>query len=206
MAAPSPRFLAILPETRHRRISEAASDHFFIHAAIEDPCWRLGTGVAALAVAPGLRQAMQRLLTPDPDRGAVLRLAHALAASALCELPLREQALDPGLALLAERIAGYARHPGSWPGVAALAAALGLPQRSLGRRFHQLCGTSPRRWIAMRRIDAACDLLAHADLPIEGIAQRLGYVDRFHFSRAFRVARGMPPAAYRRRSGHGSAA
>ena len=55
------RLVAILPETPHRRRSTGPSDHFFIHAAFDDPGWRLATGVCTLAVEPWLRRIEDRL-------------------------------------------------------------------------------------------------------------------------------------------------
>lgn len=194
------RLVAILPETPHRRRSTGASDHFFIHAAFDDPAWRLATGVRVLAVEPWLRRIIDALLTADPPRRWVERAATAIASAVICELPLAEQTPDPEIQLLADAIQPFARHPGSWPGSQALARRLGWAERTLSRRFHHLCGLSPREWIGTRRIETACDLLAHGQTTIPEIALHLGYGDRFHFTRAFTAARGLGPAAYRRQA------
>ncbi len=192
------RLLAILPETPHRRSSTASADHFFIHAAFDSPGWRLPPGVVELPVDRWFRSAIDQILIAAPPQHLIERVASALVATTLCQLPLAEPGRDADLSLLSAALAPFARHPGGWPGTTALAQRLGWAERSLNRRFHQLCGQSPRAWIGSRRIDAACDQLAHGQTPIAEIAIRLGYGDRFHFSKAFRSARGLGPAGYRR--------
>lgn len=192
------RLVAIMPETPHRRRSTALTDHFFIHAACDEPGWRLAPGVLALPAPGWLRRGLARIAVADPPAPRVGQVALAIAAWALGELPPDDAGPDPERQRLADALLPFVRHPGSWPGSAALAARLGWPERTLNRRFHQLAGQSPRAWIGARRLDAACDLLAHGDEPIAAIAERLGYVDRFHFTRAFAAARGLGPASYRR--------
>ena len=47
------------------------------------------------------------------------------------------------------------------------------------------------------RLDRAAYLLTSTDLPIKGIARRVGYISRSSFTRAFIAAHGLAPLAFR---------
>jgi len=81
-----------------------------------------------------------------------------------------------------------------------LAAAARLAQLSPSRLhavFHDALGCSPMRWVRRRRMERARELLAASDLAVGEIAERCGFPDQFHFSRAFKRAHGTSPSAYR---------
>jgi AraC-like DNA-binding protein len=79
---------------------------------------------------------------------------------------------------------------------AELEAVTGLTRYELARQFRLLCGTSPYRYLLMRRLDYARDLLAR-DQPLSAIALEAGFADQAHFSRQFRAAFGLTPTRYR---------
>lgn len=80
-----------------------------------------------------------------------------------------------------------------------LAAEAGLSTRSFNRRFRAATGTSPARFVQDARIASGRDLLRNSNLAIGEIAQRCGFANGSHFSRAFAVATGASPQAYRQR-------
>ncbi len=85
-------------------------------------------------------------------------------------------------------------------GAVDLAAAARLARLSpshLNAVFHDALGCSPMRWVRRRRMERARELLAASDLPVGDIAERCGFPDQFHFSRAFKRAHGASPSAYR---------
>ncbi len=47
-------------------------------------------------------------------------------------------------------------------------------------------------------MNAAAELLQQPDGMVKQVAQQIGYVDAFHFSRAFKSAFGLPPDAFRK--------
>jgi AraC-like DNA-binding protein len=63
--------------------------------------------------------------------------------------------------------------------------------------FTQAVGVPPARYITLRRIAHARDLLAHTQLSSVEIAQRCGFPDPRHFSRVFFRVTGMRPTRYR---------
>jgi len=56
----------------------------------------------------------------------------------------------------------------------------------------------PAQFILERRVSKAAQQLIFSTDSIEQIAERLGFLDRFHFSRMFKARMGTPPATYRK--------
>jgi AraC-like DNA-binding protein len=99
--------------------------------------------------------------------------------------------IRPALAIMAE-------DPVKAPSNAVLARSCGLGERQFLRKFRELTGCTPGRHLREQRIARAATALATGDEPIERIAARLGFADRFHFSKTFRMHTGVAPGTYRR--------
>jgi AraC-like DNA-binding protein len=78
---------------------------------------------------------------------------------------------------------------------AELEAVTGLTRYDLARQFRLLHGTSPYRYLLMRRLDFAREQLAR-HRPLAEVAIESGFADQAHFSRMFKVAYGITPARY----------
>lgn len=76
-----------------------------------------------------------------------------------------------------------------------LEAITGLGRHDLARQFRIALGTSPHRYLLMRRLDFARARLG--DPSIANVAAEAGFADQAHFTRAFRAAFGMTPGRYR---------
>ena len=57
-------------------------------------------------------------------------------------------------------------------------------------------GTSPYRYLLMRRLDFAREQI-HQERPLVEVACDAGFADQAHFTRAFKSAFGLTPARYR---------
>ncbi|MBN9624406.1 MAG: helix-turn-helix transcriptional regulator, partial [Actinobacteria bacterium] len=91
--------------------------------------------------------------------------------------------------------------PGLSPG--RVARHVNISNRYLQRLFADQ-GTTFSRWVLARRLQCAHrDLLAPglAHLTIGQVAERRGFADRSHFSRAFRSRYGITPREHRRQAG-----
>jgi AraC-like DNA-binding protein len=76
-----------------------------------------------------------------------------------------------------------------------LEAVTGLTRYDLARQFRILVGTSPYRYLLMRRLALArLRLTQHG--PLVDIACEAGFADQAHFTRVFKAAFGMTPARY----------
>jgi AraC-like DNA-binding protein len=79
---------------------------------------------------------------------------------------------------------------------AELEAITGLTRYDLARQFKRMLGTSPYRYLVMRRLELARDRM-HAGCPLVEVACDAGFADQAHFTRTFKAAFGLTPARYR---------
>lgn len=86
---------------------------------------------------------------------------------------------------------------GHTPGVADLAAALSVSERTLLRRLKACTGEGPKPFIDRVRMESACTMLQTTDRAVSVIAGELGYADHGVFRRRFRHYTGMTPTRYR---------
>lgn len=77
-----------------------------------------------------------------------------------------------------------------------LEAITGLTRWELARQFRVAFGTSPHRYLLMRRLEAARDAI-HRGRRLVDVAADTGFADQAHLTRAFRAAFGLTPARYR---------
>ena len=174
--------------------------------------------LAALLDAIGLQQVQAwvgaTLAYPDPDLGGLHRAA-ASGSTAIWDFRWEASAVGPSgpagprqcpaaggadEAWPEAAKAAYARlvcdltHPLALP---ALAAALGVPGRTLQRQLGQ-AGLSYSALLAQARCRSGAWRLLHTDDPIAEIGFLSGFADQPHFTREMQRHVGLPPAAYRR--------
>ncbi|WP_157691763.1 AraC family transcriptional regulator [Noviherbaspirillum autotrophicum] len=125
-------------------------------------------------------------LTADP-------LAYA-AARRDCEQALAQ--LGPGGDLVQQVRARLAAREGDYPGCDAMAHELHMSARTLMRKLKQR-GTSYQALLDEVRQERAQWFLQHTGLPVETIAERLGYLDTSNFGRTFRRWFGVSPKEFR---------
>src|SRR5690606_29810986 len=77
----------------------------------------------------------------------------------------------------------------------------GLAERTFKRRFHLATGMTPLEYVHAMRLEEAKQMLEASHLPIEAIANEVGYEDAGFFSRLFRRKVNLTPAQYRKRFG-----
>lgn len=68
------------------------------------------------------------------------------------------------------------------------------------RFFKKASKKTPHAYITMLRLEKACKMLLHTDLPINKIAVSVGYSTARYFSKAFYDQYGITPSEYRNRS------
>lgn len=130
--------------------------------------------------------------------------AQSLAGSLLAAtLDLGGAEPSPGNArLTAAQMARVAAHFDAGGGrripVAQMAAAVNLSESWFSQVFKNTAGVTPQQWQLGRRMELAQGLLTGSPLTVADIAERLGFSDQAHFTRSFRQAVGMTPAAWRR--------
>lgn len=78
-----------------------------------------------------------------------------------------------------------------------LEVATGLTRFDLARHFRRAFGTSPYRYLLMRRLDRAREMTCDPRTPLAEIAIATGFADQAHFTRQFRKAFGFTPGLWR---------
>ena len=79
-----------------------------------------------------------------------------------------------------------------------LARQAGLSVSQFERNFRKAFGTSPHQYLVGIRVEHACRLLLETDETVTTVAQRCGFYDHAHFTRAFTAVMGASPSVYRR--------
>lgn len=137
--------------------------------------------------------ATERLAQPFP---APNRTAHTLYQQQ-CDALILQRAQNTGD--LGRQVKDYLDlFSDGFPTVQAVAATFGLPERSFRRRLSEEA-TRFRTLLDQVRLDKARHLLQETRLPVETIAQRLGYAESAAFIHAFQRWTGQTPAAFRGR-------
>ncbi|WP_180270795.1 response regulator transcription factor [Sporanaerobium hydrogeniformans] len=67
----------------------------------------------------------------------------------------------------------------------------------LTKLFRQKYGCTMYEYVVQLRMERAIELLAHAEIKIVDISERLGYTDNHYFSKVFRRYYGVSPSQYR---------
>ncbi|MCC7049004.1 MAG: AraC family transcriptional regulator [Alphaproteobacteria bacterium] len=86
-------------------------------------------------------------------------------------------------------------NPHRMVGSAALEQVSGLDRFALARQFRAHCGTSPYRYLTMRRLEAAKRMIVAGE-PLAAVAAASGFADQAHLTRQFKAAYGVPPGRF----------
>ncbi len=144
-----------------------------------------------------LRFALADLSRPLEDLAtdqAVLSLAEALLA---LDPSAAARPAAPSCAVAVERARQFLdAHLGRTVASEELEAATGLDRYKLARHFRALLGTSPYRYLVMRRLDRARALMRQGHA-ISDAAYASGFADQSHMTRQFKQAFGLPPGRWR---------
>lgn len=159
-------------------------------------------GFAHMLPGPVLfRRPQSRMLFPKALLDAPLQMADALASRHAVEACERELATlgERSSVLASVRRQMLARRRG-FPSLTELADVRGVSPRTLKRQL-AAHGTSFQVLLDELRRDRALRLLED-ELPIERIAEQLGYADPSNFNRAFRRWMGVGPSEWRKSEGN----
>ncbi|MCX2861909.1 helix-turn-helix domain-containing protein [Paucibacter sp. PLA-PC-4] len=85
--------------------------------------------------------------------------------------------------------------------MSSLIALIKLPERSFQRRFRLVTGMTPLEYVHTLSLEEAKHLLETTTLPIEAIAEQVGYEDAAFFGRLFLRKVQLSAPQYRRRFG-----
>lgn len=162
-----------------------------------EPLYACTARLAALGAAPDPWTAV---LQDTIAEEFLWRLVSQLPAAAL-HPALQEATRSAGFAGDLRRV--FAAHPGGL-GVAEIAAALGMAERTLTARCRAQLGASPAKLHTQYRMERARELVTQSDGSLAEIAADLGFADQFHFSKVYKRVHGIAPQAHRRQAAAGT--
>lgn len=165
----------------------------------DGPVW------TSAGVTTGIELALA-LVEDDFGREVSMDIARALALPLLrdggqAQLSPMLQAQAAASRRLRDLPAWIATHLQDDLSVAALAQRVSMSPRHFARSFAAEIGCTPARYVAQQRLQAAEQLLRRTQWPQERIAGHCGYGSVDALQRAFVRRHGVPPQAWRRRSG-----
>lgn len=85
-----------------------------------------------------------------------------------------------------------------------VADACDLSVSHFARAFKKTFRKPPHKWLTVRRVEKACDLMMNSRLPLADIAIRCGFGDQSALNRSFKRVHGVSPGIWRRRTNRGS--
>ena len=82
--------------------------------------------------------------------------------------------------------------------ISKLANLCGLSEVYFRRLFKKIIGLTPTEYRNKLRLDKACDYLKYTTIPIQLIAENLGYIDSAYFIKCYKQAYNVTPLYYRK--------
>jgi AraC-like DNA-binding protein len=160
------------------------------HLAAGDPLRHAFEAVLAELAAPklGARALIEALLKQCLVLLVRRRFAGGGRASWL--IPAGDERLSSALAAMLER-------PADPHTLGTLARTAGMSRSAFALRFMIAFGQPPMTFVRDLRLHHAARLLEGTDLPIQAIAESVGYTSRSYFTRAFRKIYGTDPRRFR---------
>ena len=151
--------------------------------------------IRLLSAVDGMIMPRDKAEDPLQFEDAVYDLAQALQAASGQSAERASRTIDYQAALKARE---YMRHARAEPmSLDQLEVVTGQDRWTLSRHFRSAFGTSPYRYLTMRRLDHAKAAIIGGRSLAES-ALEAGFADQAHFTRQFRKAFGTTPAAWRK--------
>ena len=190
----------VAPHTRRCYYSKAPFSQFYVQFSITG-----NTGVAKPGIYPmpaGFIRKIYPKIIHGKDESSRRLAIYSLIAWYLNRLPVGTFSVpcDKGMDSRIEQALAIieAEYTHSIP-LATLCKRVRMSKSNFLRNFTRFTGMSPAKYIRNLRFRRAGQLLRLTNKSIAAIAEELGYVDRYHFSKSFKEGSGLSPAEFRKK-------
>ena len=133
------------------------------------------------------------------DHGDVLTSAGTASALDACLHIVRSHLGAAAATTVAHHLVIAPHREGNQAQYAEVADHAGMSRRNFTRRFAEVTGTTPARWVLARRLDEARNLLETTTWPMTRIAAACGFQSVVTFRQNFVSAYATTPSSYRQR-------
>ena len=72
-----------------------------------------------------------------------------------------------------------------------------ISKHDLSHLFKEQTGISPIKYLTLKRMEKACELLSETELPVSEVSKAVGYENPLYFSQVFKRIYGISPVKYR---------
>jgi AraC-like DNA-binding protein len=195
-------FTLIAPYTPLKACGGTKPHHFYIHFLAGYPFNVIASKVFTYPAMKKNLKSIKKLAKKiekgsEPDVKDSL-VCTAVCAEALSRIPWRKW--DTGSSdrriLLVDSF--MSEHLGRTVSNDELGSLIYMVPNAFIRFFKQITGLTPQKYFIHKKIERACFMLQYHDISIEGIADILGFSDRYHFSKMFKKLVGTGPSSYRK--------
>jgi AraC-like DNA-binding protein len=185
--------LAIPPGIKVRQEILTPAESIYIHADIDLPLDNTNLRLLKLPIDSGLKESVKRL-AESLDHPLVAGEFIYAVISRLPENIWRQQVTDTRIELVCHLLREHPEKNWSNQG---LAQKANFSENAFIRRFREVIGVPPQRYLLKLRLNRAAALLLENELSIDEIALSCGFCDRNYLSKMFRKHFGLPPGRFR---------
>lgn len=185
--------LIIPPAVRVEQTIISPCESLFIHADIEMALSESVDRVLTIKVTPALRDCINRLSNNLNSPFITGEFVYSVL-SRLPETIIAERIEDVRIGNVCRKL--HANPEKLWTN-AELAAAACFSENAFIRRFREVTGLAPQRYLQKLRLEKAAAMLLKNEATIDEIATLCGFCDRYYLTRLFSRQYGLSPARYR---------
>ncbi len=185
--------LAIPPGIHANQKLVKPSWTLYVHADIDIPLDESILRIMSIPVGEGMKNVLDKL-TKLPGSPLVVGEFIYAVISRLPENIWRQQVTDTRIELVCRLLR---EHPEKNWGNPELAQKANFSENAFIRRFREVTGVPPQRYLLKQRLNRAAALLLENELSIDEIALSCGFCDRNYLSKMFRKHFGLPPGRFR---------
>ncbi|MBQ4328429.1 MAG: helix-turn-helix transcriptional regulator [Lentisphaeria bacterium] len=189
--------LLIPPQTPFSTRAEKEFAHFFVHFSLPEH-FSAERKVHKLSVKDIILPFIAERVSSCTGNELTLA-ASAVVNAALLMLPegaLHHKEDDSTGTAFDKALSIIEKEPGFSGGCPELARLCGTSVNTLQRQFLKATGLPVKKWLLNRKMEYAVELLMYKGATIKETADKLGFADRYHFSKVFRHYFGISPARF----------